>query len=212
MISLTRSGDNLPVTTFGTGSAFSASKSEVNPAAYSDVEAFGHDNQAEISDTGKFENLSNAAGTRGAPTGALSGPELIDPASRTSTTKNQITKTLGEVGSTKMGYQDLTEGHNGFAGGGGGGMQAAAPATKPRQLLATIKPGGVKQRSLVDNPTRTSEFDRGQQEARPQFPGSPEPGSPEPSSAPTTPKPKPSGGLGEAAEGAAEVAEAVAVA
>ncbi len=218
MISLTRA-DGAPVASFGAGVAFSNSQAQVNPGQYSDAKAFGAGEPAPISDTGQFENLSNAAGTRGAPTGALSGPELIDPASRTSTTTNAITKTLGEVGSTKMGYVDMTEGHNGFAGGGGSlyGGSGSGKAGTP-QLLAKIPMGKAPTPKKPGTPdsTRASEFDRGQQEARPQLPGSPEPGSPEPgsptepSSAPTTPKPKPPGGLGEAAEGAADVAEAVA--
>ena len=159
---------------FGTGVAFSNSQARVNPSQSSDFEAFGAGNPAKMSDTGQFENISNAAGTRGAPTGALAAPKLIEPSSRTSTTTNSITKTLGEIGSTKMGYQDLAAGHNGF--GGGGMMQAAAPAASPRQLLAKIPMGKAPSGNVL---SRKGEFEQGQSEAKPQLPGSPtEPGPP----------------------------------
>ena len=136
----TASGD--PVSSFGTGSSQWATGARANEAQFGQLNSFGAGNPTEISDTGNFENLSNAAGTRGAPTGAVADPKLIDPASRTSTTTNAITKTLGEVGSTSMGYTDLAEGHNGFRGGGGSLYGGGAGGGAPR-LLATAKMGTV---------------------------------------------------------------------
>ena len=200
----TASGD--PVSSFGTGSSQWATGARANEAAFGQRNSFGAGNPAETTDTGNFENLSNAAGTRGAPTGALTDPKLIDPASRTSTTTNAITKTLGEVGSTKMGYVDMAEGHNGFRGGGGSLYGGSGTGGTPR-LLATAKMGKAPTPKKPDTPAG-EQGTSANQPAGPQAPPA-GPGSQEPQGQPSEPGPQtptgetsstPGGGLGWPAE------------
>jgi hypothetical protein len=136
MISLTRSSDNLPVASFGAGAPFgqggaAAGNQTTSPAMVSDTGDFGESsNEAEFGNTGLFSNVARAPGPRGAPTGALTEPGLIEPSTRASTSTNQVTSTLGQIGNAKGMYEDPTKGH----GIRGGGFKGAATPAGGKQL------------------------------------------------------------------------------
>jgi hypothetical protein len=104
---------------------------------------------------------------------------------------NSITKTVGEIGSTQMGYVDLTEGHNGFGGGGRGSMKASGSGGGGTHLLADAKMG----KAPAPKKPGTPAGEQGTSAEQPAGPQEPEAGPQTPPEAgPQTPPEYPTGG------------------